>query len=245
MTTVLGQPRSYTTRAEWVFFDVGDVLFNEDPQHLLYFHSLIAAIRRNGINITWDAYLAAIMEAVRKAPSTFLPDSGIAVCGSAEAWHKIHAEGRAVYDAIRKPRPFGVLLDGITAVVEEAKKDFKVGIIANQHPQILDAFEDYGIRSLFDVIIIDEIVGVGKPNPEIFRIALKEANCAAENAIIVGDRTDNDMAPGRIVGLRTLRFRRGMLYAAADPLTPDQVPDLEITDISQLAAGIRALGCAP
>jgi FMN phosphatase YigB (HAD superfamily) len=244
MTLEVSHLNSWKSKAEWVFFDVGDVLFNEDPQHLLYFHELLAALRRNGVEIHWDQYLALIMDAVKKGPSTFLTDSGVAACGSAERWHTIHAEGRAVYEAIRKPRPFGVLLDGITGVVLEARKHFKVGIIANQHAQIMASFEDYGIKSLFDLIIIDEIVGAAKPDPEIFRIALRQANCAPENAIIVGDRTDNDVAPAKAVGMRTLRFRRGMLYAAADPLTPEQVPDIQVTSIAELAAAINHLGNA-
>ena len=44
--------------------------------------------------------------------------------------------------------------------------------------------------------------------------------------------------------MRTLRFRRGMLYAAADPLTPEQVPDIQVTSIAELAAAINHLGNA-
>ena len=32
--------------ARWVFFDIGDVLFDEDVPHLYYYHSLLLAMRR-------------------------------------------------------------------------------------------------------------------------------------------------------------------------------------------------------
>ena len=56
-------------------------------------------------------------------------------------WH----EARAQYEQMRKPRPFGLLLDGITPVLQDLKRDFRLGIIANQHPPVAEAIENYGI----------------------------------------------------------------------------------------------------
>ena len=39
-----------------VFFDIGDVLFDEDAQHRYLFHSMLLAMRRNGVDVTWDDY---------------------------------------------------------------------------------------------------------------------------------------------------------------------------------------------
>ena len=39
---------------------------------------------------------------------------------------------------------------------------------------------------------------------------------------MIGDRPDNDIAPARSVGMKTIRFRRGILYAIYDPRTDEE-----------------------
>src|ERR1051326_4297134 len=112
-----------------VFFDIGDVLFDEDAPHLYYFHTLLLAMRRNGIEVTWDEYHARIQECVREKPATAPLDACRFYVKDDDLWKKIYQEGRGVYEAVRKPRPYGLLLDNITPVIEELHREFRLGII--------------------------------------------------------------------------------------------------------------------
>lgn len=223
---------------QWVFFDIGDVLFNEDAPHMLYFHSLLAAMRRNGIDVSWDEYHAQIQACVRVSPATAVTDAARQCVQTDEEWTKVFREGRSVYEAIRRPRPYGVLLDNITPVLQQVRARFRLGIIANQHTEVLQALEDYGVARLFEVKIIDQVVGVSKPDPAIFRLALSQAGCGPAEAMMVGDRPDSDMAPANALGMRTIRFRRGLLYSLYDPRTDNERADVEVRDLSQLASAI-------
>src|SRR5437660_226706 len=118
---------------KWVFFDIGDVLFDENAPHLYYFHSLLLGMRRNGVEVAWDDYHMRIQSCAREKPETAIIDAARFYVRDDALWKKVFHEGRAEYEAVRKPRPYGMLLDDITSVVEDLYPDFGLGIIANQH----------------------------------------------------------------------------------------------------------------
>ena len=229
---------------QWIFFDVGDVLFDEDAQHRYLYHSLLLAMRRNGMDVVWDDYFDQVRQHARVHPGKafedavrhFVPDTALS--------ERIIEQGQAEYHAMRKPRPYGMLLDDMLPVVQDLRKDFRLGIIANQHPPIMDALRDYGLTPYFDVIAIDEIVGVSKPDPAIFRWALAQAGCEPAAAIMIGDRPDVDVAPARALGMGTVRFRRGQLYVYYEALSEAERADVVVYDIARLAPAIRALAAA-
>jgi HAD superfamily hydrolase (TIGR01549 family) len=225
----------------WLFFDVGDVLLDENAPHYLYYHSLLLAMRRHGIDVRWDDYLARINAIARERPAAAVVEAARFYVPDAQLFDEIYHAGRGQYLEVRKPRPFGMLLNGIEPVVRSLATRFKLGVIANQHPAIVGALDDYGIGPLFKEIIIDEIVGVAKPDPAIFRLALKRAGCVAGDALMIGDRPDNDIAPARSVGMKTLRFRRGVLYSLYQPKNAAELPDGEVTQVDKVEAAIRAL----
>lgn len=224
-----------------IFFDIGDVLFDENAQHQYLFHSMLLAMRRNDIDVTWDAYYARLRECVRVAPSTAYKDAVHTLVPDAKRAEQIIHQGREEYEAMRKPRPYGMLLDNMLAVIQDLKRDFRLGIIANQHPQIMDALRDYGLMPYFDVIAIDEIVGVSKPDPKIFTWALEQARCEAKDALMIGDRPDVDIAPAKTLGMGTVRLQRGLLYVHYDPRTEQERADRVVTNLLSLASAAREL----
>ena len=226
---------------QFIFFDIGDVLFDENAQHQYLFHSMLLAMRRNGVDVTWDTYHARLRQCARIAPGGAYNDAVRSFAPDAERAEQIIHQGRGEYEAMRSPRPYGMLLDNMLAVVQDLKRDFRLGIIANQHPQIMDALKDYGLTPLFDVIAIDEIVGVSKPDPKIFQWALQQVDCDPKAAIMIGDRPDVDVAPAKTLGMGTVRFQRGQLYVYYDPRTEQERADVVVTDLSSLAPAVREL----
>jgi len=226
-----------------VLFDIGDVLFNEDVPHTWLFHCGFLALRKHGKKITWDAYDA---ERIRLASTGPNPEDAIkqtVVCftsGHSEGqviWH----EARAEYERMRAVRPYGFLLDGITTVLEELRPDFKLGVVANQHPPVADALAEYGVDKLFDTIVISETVHLFKPDPAIFELGLSNLGVEPAEAIFVGDRADNDVKPAKALGMKTIRFKRGNQYIYFNPDTPEMTADVTITDVTQIPTAVRSL----
>ncbi|MDE2127081.1 MAG: HAD family hydrolase [Armatimonadetes bacterium] len=226
---------------KWVFFDIGDVLFDEDAQHQYWLHSLLLSMRRNGVPVTWDAYHTELEALVRIEPGTAIVQACRRWVPDDALWAAIYREGRAEYEQMRAPRPYGMLLDNITAVVRELQASYSLGIIANQHPPIVDALHDYGIADAFRVTAIDSVVGVSKPDPALFVWALDQAQCAPRDAIMIGDRPENDVKPAKSLGMKTIRFRRGTLYSLYDPRTEAETSDLVVRVAARIPAAVRAL----
>jgi HAD superfamily hydrolase (TIGR01549 family) len=224
-----------------VFFDIGDVLFSEDAPHAMLLHCVYQALSRSGVDVSWDRYAAQFRQCMRCVPATAVQDAVSAFIGNPAASSDVYDIGHDMYQQTRYPRRYGMLLDDITDIVAAVHQSYKTGIIANQHPVIMDALSDYRLLMHFDVIVIDEIVGVSKPDPAIFLLACERAGCLPREAIMVGDRPENDIAPAKRLGMGTVRFRRGTFYAHYDPLIDDERADIEVRSAIHIPGAINTI----
>ncbi|MBQ2954081.1 MAG: HAD-IIIA family hydrolase [Clostridia bacterium] len=88
-------------------------------------------------------------------------------------------------------------------------RGYRIGVIANQAAGTADRLRAWGLLEYIDLVIASAEAGVAKPDPAIFRLALKRAGCAAAEAVMIGDRLDNDIAPAKTVGMRTVWLPQG------------------------------------
>lgn len=89
-------------------------------------------------------------------------------------------------------------------------KGYTLGIIANQAAGTEQRLEKWGILRFFGSVTASTEEGVSKPDLEIFRRAFEKANCSAESSVMVGDRLDNDIAPAKALGMKTVWIRQGL-----------------------------------
>ena len=101
------------------------------------------------------------------------------------------------------------LYPNVKAALETLHTKYKLGIIANQSTGLKERLFEYGIGKYFDLIISSAEVGISKPNLEIFELALNEAKCIPSEAIMVGDRIDNDIIPAQLIGMKTIWIKQG------------------------------------
>ena len=97
--------------------------------------------------------------------------------------------------------------------------------------QVFSSLKQYGVRQYFDDITLSSITGYRKPHPNIFRVALSQANLDASECAFVGDTLSRD-----VVGPRKMGF--GRVFKINSFLTPQKdigsfevAPDYQITDI--------------
>ena len=79
-------------------------------------------------------------------------------------------------------------------------------VLSNHVPELPQIVEGVGLGRLISECISSANVGFEKPNPEIFRIALKMAD-HPENVWMVGDRVDADVRGAEAVGIRSILVR--------------------------------------
>ena len=82
-------------------------------------------------------------------------------------------------------------------------RDIRLGMITNGRGQFqLDNIKGLGIEKYFDTILISEWEGIKKPDPEIFKRALKQLDVSAHQSIFVGDHPINDVKAAQSVGMK-------------------------------------------
>jgi FMN phosphatase YigB (HAD superfamily) len=75
-----------------------------------------------------------------------------------------------------------------------------------------------GVLDHVDFVVISGELGIAKPDPEIFREALRRAGVPADEAVYVGDSPEFDMAGARRAGIRAVWVNpRGERWNSADP----------------------------
>lgn len=86
---------------------------------------------------------------------------------------------------------------------------YEIGIIANQNPGSKERLESFGILEYIDLIVASAEEGCAKPDRTIFEIALSRAGVRAADAVVIGDRIDNDIIPANEIGMKTVWVKQG------------------------------------
>ncbi len=113
------------------------------------------------------------------------------------------------------------------------KRGYKLGVIANQPLGTEDRLSKWGLLHYFDVIAASAEVGATKPDKKIFETAFELAHCSPSDAVMVGDRLDNDMIPAKALGMQTVWIRKG-ISAKQNIALGNGVADFAIDNISDL-----------
>lgn len=179
---------------EWIFFDLGSTLLDEEDAYGNYIDRCVKKLQSLAIEVSSDSYKKKMVEYAHKSLDPVRA-----------TWH---------YFMPTEPRPLwtneGVRLYPETIdVLEKLSQNYRLGIIANQSGSVRLLLREWGIESYFQLIILSEEVGLSKPDPTIFTLALQKANIPADRAVYVGDRYDNDILPAKSLGMHTVRILTG------------------------------------
>lgn len=193
--------------AEWLFFDVGSTLVDETRA---YEHRIRDAIE--GTDVTFQQFnekreffarqnLRGDLEAIKFFGLKTTP------------WHK---EDEVLYP------------DTVKVLEYLCDKGYNIGVIANQSLGTEERLRGWGLMKYISVVAASAELGVAKPDKRIFKYALETAGCFAGNAVMIGDRLDNDIYPAMEMGMKTVWIRQGFsVYQRLDEAkaSPDHVID--------------------
>jgi putative hydrolase of the HAD superfamily len=126
-----------------------------------------------------------------------------------------------------------VLFDDVEPMLESlGPTDITLGIVSNFEAWLEDLLGLLGVRDSFPVRVVSGLVGIEKPDPRIYELALKRAGVAAADAVFVGDNPEFDVAPPRSLGMFTVLVDRRGRYEEHD--------GARIADMSELPALLEA-----
>ena len=99
----------------------------------------------------------------------------------------------------------------------------RMAVVSNSEGTIEATLREIGLGRHLDTVVDSWIVGVAKPDPRIFRLALDRLGVAADDALMVGDTPAADIDGARAAGIRAVLIDPLDLHPAA---TVPRVPDL-------------------
>jgi putative hydrolase of the HAD superfamily len=80
-------------------------------------------------------------------------------------------------------------------------RGLKTGLITVCSDDVVKLWEETDFHGLFDAEVFSAAVGLRKPDPRIYRIALEKLGVEAEDAMFVGDGANDELAGAERVGL--------------------------------------------
>lgn len=237
---------------EMIFFDVGNVFVSDDPAAAFLYRRLYEHL---GGESRWtpEEFFEVRLEHVRNGGHLWSFVRSFVDEGEYSGWRqRTRAELFEQWEQYSPPIP------GMAEVAHELRQHYRLGLIANQPRQIRDVLTRRGLWDLFEVHAISEDLGIEKPDPRIFAWALEKAGVDPARTLMVGDRVDNDVAPARRLGMKTLwlsmslerrgwmprnRFERAYVesvrrhcVSSKEPLHPDEQPDFVARSPEELLA---------
>lgn len=198
-------------KTQWLFFDIGSTLVDESECYQKRYEEITL-----NSHITKDEFVVKVNEYAEKTSNAFHL--------AAELFHlpipKWHNELERLYPDTEK-------------VLKELSKKYRIGIIANQSLGSKERLNTWGIGQYIDLVVASAEVGILKPDLNIFKLALQEAGCVPDEAIMIGDRLDNDIIPAKTIGMHTVWIKQG--FAAYQSIANNnEAPDFVINSLPEL-----------
>lgn len=95
----------------------------------------------------------------------------------------------------------------LISFIRSLRPEYKTGIISNAWPELRHWLEvDWCIADAFDHIVISAEVGVMKPDPRIYRLALNGLGVAPSETIFIDDFKEN-VVGALDIGMQAIHFR--------------------------------------
>lgn len=202
----------------WIFFDIGSTLVDESVAYQNRIEKTIS-----GSQVSYKEFVDRLIESYRV---NTLCDTKIAVdfknvCVSFNLSHAIwESNDETVYPEAEE-------------VLRELSKRYHIGVIANQKLGSEKRLENIGLLQYIDLVIASAEEGVSKPALRIFQIALERADCKPDEAVMVGDRLDNDIIPAKKIGMTTVWIKQGFGKCAVSS-SMEEFPDFTVYSLKDL-----------
>jgi putative hydrolase of the HAD superfamily len=121
---------------------------------------------------------------------------------------EIHHCCHELYELFTSPKHY-CLFDDVKDSLEALREaGFKLGVISNFSPTLKSILLDKGILHYFDPVIVSTEVGLEKPNPAIFQLALRESGLMASEVLYIGDHDQNDVWAPQQIGMDAVKILR-------------------------------------
>ena len=122
------------------------------------------------------------------------------------------------------------LFADVLPTLEYLRSRYILGALSNGNADI----RRVGLGEYFSFALNADMLGVAKPEPQVFLAALARAQVKPAHSIHIGDHPEHDVFGAQQVGMRTIWFNPEQKV-----WTGEHEPDAQISQISQLPSAIK------
>ncbi len=200
-----------------LFFDIGYTLVDEDPVWEARCREQAEVPEARALGLT----AGDIYQEIEEASRNYLPQ------------YRTVAQKHGFTQVAPFRGELETLYPEAPAVLAALSGKYRLGVIANQAKGLKERLREWGILPYFSAVASSWEAGFIKPDPALFRYALSLAGCAPKEAAMIGDRLDNDIAPAKALGMKTVWVRQGF-GGLQTPKSPAYEPDFSVSSLKEL-----------
>ncbi len=173
--------------------------------------------------------------------SAFVLRETLAALGQPPLPDELAARALKAYFAYSEARwqPMPAVHETLAAV---AARGYRLGLISNasDDANVQRLIDNAGLRHWFDPILVSAAVGLRKPNPRIFEMALEAWEMQPAEAVMVGDTLGADVLGAQLTGLRSVWLASRAAAPANEAHRHTVQADAVIHDLAELPAALAA-----
>ncbi|MBD3233271.1 MAG: HAD-IA family hydrolase [candidate division Zixibacteria bacterium] len=221
-----------------VLLDAGGVILDEREHERIHAKIIVGIIGELVQGYSFQHFQSDIDQAVNTfCPSVYRYILWKYSSHNVEIFERLYSRHLELWNKMRPPLK---LMDGIGSEIKKLSRNFYLVIAGQYGKEILELLESEALLQYFKSRLTQDDFNITKPDPRYLERIIRRIGAAPAQCVMVGDRIDNDIVPAKQLGLKTVLIRTG-LHKDQMPRIPDEIPDAELKDISQLSATITAL----
>jgi len=206
---------------EIVFLDAGETILHPHPSFPELFARTCA---EHGYDVSPEEVAPVLYGMVRDmgtvAAEIGVPAPSTTAAGSYALWTHIYRrclDGLGIpvdtlpdelYQVFSDSATYRLYPDALPAVDRLRADGYRVGLISNFEGWLEEMLVELQAGDVFEVSVISGLVGVEKPDPRIYEIALELAGVQSDVAVHVGDSIRLDVEPATSVGIKAVLLDR-------------------------------------
>ena len=91
-------------------------------------------------------------------------------------------------------------------VLEKLHAQYPMVLVTNFYGNMHTVLAEFGLNHLFKEVVESAVVGVCKPDPQIFRLGVKALGLEPSETVMIGDSLEKDILPAQSIGCHTIQI---------------------------------------
>ena len=156
---------------------------------------------------------------------SYLIDNSLWSVGADEVQRLAFAVAQWCYDYVLR------VLSVTRPVVKALAARYPLVLVSNFYGNINTILADFQLDDCFKHVVESSVVGVRKPDPQIYQLGVDAIGLPADEVLVVGDSFSKDVVPAKAVGCR-VAWLKGEGWG--NETIDESLPDVIITELPQL-----------